>query len=185
MTAHNWEKEGAAMRSFISNFLFLIAAPLFFVGAASADDIIVPESWAGVWETTATEKDCQTLEIISVTTTLDTLCAGDIINPEDPEGTFLCSGTMTDGAIHLECSSTVEILPDCSLTISFVSDGTRNGDNSTGVSINTFTYTGAGCFFEDTCTRLESTSVRTADDPGCGLAPVAAATWGSFKSVYR
>ncbi len=167
------------MRSFLSLFLLLIA------GAANAEDIIVPESWAGIWETTTTEMDCQTLEVINVTTTRDTLCAGDIMNPDDPDGIFTCSGTITEGTIHMECSSTVEVLPDCSLTISFVSDGTRTGGTSTGVSINSFTYTGAGCFFEDTCTRLESVSVRIGDDPGCGTSPVALASWGSLKSVYR
>ena len=167
------------MRSFLSLFILLIA------GAANAEDIIVPESWAGIWETTTTEMDCQTLDVVNVTTTRDTLCAGDIMNPDDPDGVFTCTGTITDATIHIECSSTVEALPDCSLTISLVSDGTRTGDTSTGVSINSFTYTGAGCFFEDTCTRLESTSVRLGDDPGCEPSPVDSARWGSLKSVYR
>lgn len=77
------------------------------------------------------------------------------------------------------------VLPDCSFTMSFVSDGTRTGDTSTGVSINTLTYTGSGCFFEDTCTRLETSSVRTSDNPDCEATPVASASWGAIKSVYR
>ena len=173
------------MRSIIKFFLSLTAALFLIVGAAGAEDIIVPVSWEGVWEVTTTEMDCQTLEVINVSTTLDTLCAGEILNPENPDGLFICSGTVTDVALHLECSSTLDVLPDCSLTVSFVSDGTRNGDTTSGVSINTFTYTGAGCFFADTCTRLETTSVRTGDDPGCGASPVVSASWGSFKSVYR
>ena len=172
------------MKSFLTYSLIIIAAPLMFVGAAGAQEIIAPESWAGIWETTTIERDCETLAIISETTSTDTICAGDIMNPEDPEGIFTCEGTITDGAVHMECSGTVEILPGCSLTISFVSDGTRDGDTSSGVTINTFTYVGAACFFEDTCSRNESTSVRTGDDPGC-TTPVAEATWGNLKSVYR
>ncbi len=170
------------MKSFI---LFLIVTSLLTAGAATAEDIIVPESWAGIWETTTTEMDCQTLDVISVTTTLDTLCAGDIFNPEDPEFGFVCSGSVTDVAIHLECSATVDILPDCSLSLSFVSDGTRSGETSSGVSVNAFTYTGTGCFFEDTCVRGETTSVRTGDDPDCGPTPVSETGWGSLKSIYR
>jgi len=176
------------MRTFLSCASSLIAAMLVIVGTASAEDIIVPESWAGVWETTSTERDCETLEIINVTTTLDTLCAGDIMNPQDPDGEmpdFDCNGTVTDGAVHMECSVTVEIMPGCTLTISFVSDGTMDGDTSSGVSINTFTYTGAACFFPDTCTRFETTSVRTGDDPGCGLTPVDSPSWGTLKSSFR
>jgi hypothetical protein len=170
------------MKSFI---LFLIVTSLLTAGAATAEDIIVPESWAGIWETTTTEINCQTLDVGSVTTTMDTLCAGDILNPEDPEFGLDCSGSVTDVALHLECSATVDILPDCSLSISFVSDGTRSGETSSGVSVNTFTYTGTGCFFEDTCARRESTSVRTGDDPDCGVTPVTETRWGSLKSIYR
>ena len=176
------------MRSFLLHLIFLTAAPFLIVATAGAEDIIIPVSWEGVWETTTTEMNCQTLEVLSVTTTLDTLCAGDVMNPEDPDGgfpSFACSGTITDDTVHMECSGTMEVLPGCSLTLSFISDGTRNGDASTGVSINTFAYVGAGCFFEDTCTRFESTSVRTDDDPGCDATPVASASWGSLKSVYR
>ena len=169
---------------FFTYALLLIAAPLLIVGAAGAQEIIAPESWAGIWETTTIERDCQTLAIISETTSTDTICAGDIMNPEDPDEIFTCDGSVTDGAVHMECSGTVEIMPGCSLTISFVSDGTRDGDTSSGVTINTFTYVGAACFFEDTCSRNESTSVRTGEDPGC-TTPVAGATWGSLKSVYR
>ncbi len=172
------------MKLFLTYALLLIAAPLVIVGAAGAQEIIAPEGWAGIWETTTIERDCTTLEIISETTSTDTICAGDIMNPEDPDGIITCDGSATDGTVHIECSGTVEILPGCSLTISFVSDGTRNGDTSSGVTINTFTYTGSACFFEDTCSRRESTAVRIGEDPGC-TTPVAAATWGSMKSIYR
>ena len=172
------------MKLFLTYALLLIAAPLVIVGTAGAQEIIAPESWAGIWETTTIERDCTTLEIISETTVTDTICAGDIMNPEDPDGVFTCDGSVTDATVHIECSGTVEILPGCSLTISFVSDGTINGDTSSGVTINTFTYTGAACFFEDTCSRRESTAVRTGEDPGC-TTPVAAATWGGLKSRYR
>ena len=177
------------MRSILVHLFLLTAAPLLIVASAGAEDIIVPASWEGVWETTTTEMNCQTLEVLSVETTLDTLCAGEVMNPEDPDGgfpSFACTGTVTDDSIYMECSGTMEVLPDCSFTISFISDGTRTGDTSTGVSINTFTYTGAGClFFEDTCTRLESSSVRIGDDPGCVATPVASVRWGGLKSFYR
>lgn len=176
------------MRSFLMHLIILAAVPFLVVATAGAEDIIVPESWEGVWETTTTEMNCQTLEVISVTTTLDTLCGGDVMNPEDPDGSFPsfeCTGTVTDDTVQMECSGTMEVFPGCSLTLSFNSDGTRTGDTSTGVSINTFTYTGAGCFFEDTCTRLETTSVRTGDNPDCEATPVVTASWGAIKSIYR
>lgn len=177
-------KEASDMKLFLTYAFTLIAAPLLIAGAASADDIIVPESWAGIWETTTIEIDCETLEAQPATVSLDTLCAGDIMNPEDPDGIFSCIGSITDETVHLECSGTVEIMPGCSLTISFESDGTRNGDNGSGVTISRFTYTGAACFFEDTCTRNETTSIRVGYDPSC-VTPVASETWGSLKSVYR
>jgi hypothetical protein len=176
------------MKTLITCTIFLIAAQCLGTGTASADDIIVPESWAGIWETTTTEMDCETFEVISVSTTLDTLCAGDILNPENPDPDapeLVCTGTVTDDTIHFECSFTMEILPGCSVTFSFVSDGTRNGDTSSGVTIQTTTYTGAGCFFPDTCTRNESTSVRIGVDPGCEQTPVDSHTWGTLKSSYR
>jgi len=178
-------KEAATMKSLLTCSILSITILFLTAGAAGAEEIIVPESWAGVWETTTIEKDCQTLEIVNETTSRDTLCAGDVMNPEDPDGLFICSGSISDGALHMECSVTTEVFPGCSLSISLVSDATRTGDTSTGVSINSFTYTGVECFFEDTCTRLESTSVRTGEDPGCGTSPIAAASWGSLKSVYR
>lgn len=178
-------KEAATMKSFLRCSILSIATLLLIAGTAGAEEITVPESWAGIWETTTVEKDCQTLEIINETTTRDTLCTGDILNPEDPDGLLICSGSISEGALHLECSATLEVLPGCSLTISFVSDATRNGDNSSGVTVNQFTYTGSGCFFEDTCTRQESTSVRVGEDPGCGTSPVDSASWGSLKSIYR
>jgi len=175
------------MKMFLTYTFLLIAAPLLIAGAASAQEIIAPESWAGIWETTTIERDCDTLEIIGdATTSTDTICAGDIMNPEDPEEIITCEGTINDETVHMECSGTVEILPGCSLTISFVSDGTRNGDTSSGVTISRFTYVGAACIpgIEDTCSRNESTSVRIGDDSSC-VTPVASATWGSLKSVYR
>ncbi len=172
------------MRSF-SRYAFSLIAPLLLMaGTAGAEDIIVPESWAGIWETTTIEIDCETLVAQPAAVSLDTICAGDIMNPEDPEGIFICSGTITDETVHMECSGTVEVMPGCSLTISFESDGTRNGNSGNGVTINRSTYTGAACFFEDTCTRNETTSVRIDDDSSCAT-PVAAASWGSLKSVYR
>ena len=176
------------MRSFLLHIFFLTSAPFLILASANAEDIIVPVSWEGVWETTTTEMNCQTLEVLSVTTTLDTLCAGDVLNPADPDGefpSFECTGTVTDDTINMECSGSMEVLPDCTFTISFISEGSITGDTSTGVSVNRFTYTGAGCFFEDMCTRLETTSVRTGAASGCGTTPVTSASWGGLKSVYR
>lgn len=178
------QKEVSAMKTLLTFTFLLIAAPLLIVGAASADDIIVPENWAGIWETTSIEIDCETLVAKPATVSLDTLCAGDIMNPEDPDGIFNCTGSITGDTVHMECSGTVEVMPGCSLTISFESDGTMNGETNSGVTINRFTYVGAACFFEDTCTRTESTSIRVGFDTSC-VTPVSSETWGSLKSVYR
>jgi len=175
------------MKTFLTCTCSLTVALCLVAGVAGADTIVVPESWAGIWETTTTEMDCETREVKGVTTTTDTLCAGDILNPEDPDGEFpdlVCEGTANDTTFHLDCSGSMEIFPGCNFTLSFVSDGTRNGDNSIGVNIMTTTFD-AACGFPGDCVRRESVAVRTSADSDCGLAPVDASSWGTLKSNYR
>jgi len=170
------------MKPFI---LLLIVASLLTAGASSAQDIVILESWAGIWETTTTEINCLTQAVVSVTTALDTLCAGNTWLADDPENIFVCNGSSTDLAVHLDCSATLDLGPECSLSMSFVSDATRDGEVATGVSVISFTYTGTGCFLPNTCVSQETSSVRTGDDPGCVATPVSEMRWGSLKSIYR
>ena len=175
------------MRTLFMFALALITAQCLIAGAASADSIVVPESWAGVWETTTTERDCETLEILSVTTSVDTLCAGDTFDFEDPDGGFpdlVCDGTITDTTLHMECSGSMEVFPGCTVTFNFVSDATRNGETTEGVTVITTTFDGS-CFSDDLCFRNESTSVRLGEDPDCGPTPVDSQSWGTLKSTYR
>lgn len=175
------------MKNLLIYTSLLLAGQLILTGPAIAQEITIPEAWAGVWENTTTEMDCETMEIVSVTTSIDTFCAGDILNPDDPDGGLLefdCEGSADDTTYHLECTGTGEIFPGCSVTFSYVTDGTRSGNTSEGVSVQTTTYEGT-CFVEDTCTRYETTSVRLEEDPDCELTPVLSASWGSLKSNYR
>ena len=175
------------MKNLLIYTFLLLAGQLILTGPAIAQEITIPEAWAGVWENTVTEMDCETMEIVSVTTSIDTFCAGEAFNLEDPDGglpDFECEGSANDSSYHLECSGTMEVFPGCSITVSFVSDATFNGNTSQGVSINTISYEG-DCFLEDTCVRYETSSVRLEEDPDCELTPVLSASWGSLKSIYR
>ena len=175
------------MRTFLSFAFLLTATAALMAGTAMAQDITIPESWAGVWETTTTEMDCVTMEVISVSTSLDTFCTGTSFIPEDPNGEFpelVCEGMADDTTIHVDCSGTLELTPDCTFTLGFLTDATRSGDTSQGVTINAMTFTGT-CFVPDSCTRREYTAVRLSDDPGCDQTPVFQASWGSIKSIYR
>ncbi len=146
-----------------------------------AVDIVVPQAWQGVWQTTRRTVDCATLAVLATQTYADTICAGEVyeVTPDTP-----CTGTITDDALNITCTFSEEVFPDCMVTYTQTFTGSRSGDTYTGTNVTIWDYS-AGCPLADSCQRYEWEAVRLAEDPGCRPTPVGQASWSAVKQAYR
>lgn len=156
-----------------------------WIAPAEADPIPYPDAFIGIWENTSVTRDCVTQVILAQSTEQDTICAGDTFDP-DIEGQFpiTCTGTITETTVDIHCTGTFEVTPECTATIQFDTDGTRNGDTWTSTTTVEITY--VGCPIPGSCTTTQSTGTRVDPDPAaCPPAPVASSTWGKIKQRYE
>lgn len=144
-----------------------------------------PASWAGIWEFTTDEEECNSGPFIGTFVDTDTICAGEGFGVE--EGVPMqCTGTIDDTTIDVSCSGSLEIFTDCTMTISFAIQGTRTGDSIQGTEQFSITYTGSACgILEDECTDSTISGVRLGPEPPECSTPTIPTTWGAIKAIYR
>jgi hypothetical protein len=98
-----------------------------------------------------------------------------------------CSGTATADEVHVACSGSGEIFPDCQATITFEIDGSRVEDAFvvTLVMNNVTQGTGLGCG-SAFCQESRTAGVRVAPEPAdyCATQNLTT-TWGRVKVLYR
>jgi len=146
----------------------------------------IPTAWAGIWEFTTDDEVCGGAFIETYVDT-STICPGEEFGVNEDGFDLNCSGTITDTVIDVTCSASLDILTDCTMTITLVTQGTRTGDTFQGTERTSFTYTGTACGpFTDECTDGTVSGVRLNPDPGaCGSTPALPTTWGAIKAIYR
>ena len=190
------------MNRFATRLISTLAVLLLFGGTAAAGEaprlrlsdamnaldieFQVPAAWAGVWEVTDVERDCETLELVETTTGNDTLCAGDLIDLTD-DGTFEidCNGTVTDTHVDIECTGSSEEA-GCTGTFSLDLEADRDGETFSGTSITSLEFTGEGCgpFVFGFCQRIETTATRIGPQPAECAVPVETVSWSTLKARY-
>jgi hypothetical protein len=149
----------------------------------------IPAQWAGIWDTVDSVYNC-TGGLQSTSSSTDTLCTGQVIEPEpDPSFEYDCTGTTTPTTVNMTCTGRSEVFQDCFADYVVTIVGTRTNDSYFMVAtINTtFSGTGEGCdFLPDQCLQINSHGTRTAPEPTeyCAT-PVEETTWGQVKSLYR
>lgn len=171
-----------------SKHALLIALAVLGLGIqpAGADPIPYPDEFIGIWETTTVVRDCETQIILFQSTENDTICAGDLFDPEFGETPLTCTGTITPTAIDLHCVGSFEVEPGCTANVDFTMTGTLSGDTWTTTTRIESTYVGEACPIPSSCMSITSTATRISPDPGdCPPAPVEPATWGQLKHRYE
>jgi hypothetical protein len=152
------------------------------------DEFPVPAAWSGIWTENIVEFDCDTEEQVDAYSFTDTLCTGDpaFVSDGSVPG-LVCTGTVSDTQINMECSWSSEVFEGCTATFAVTMVGTRTGDSYQATSTLNISYVGGGpCeFLTGSCTREESTGTRIAPQPPTCITPVEDATWGGIKALYR
>jgi hypothetical protein len=149
-----------------------------------AGGISVPPEWAGIWNTEDTTFVCNTLTVTDISSSIDTLCAGQAFDP-DPSTNWDCTGTVTSTTGDVTCTGSFSF---SGCTINFVSHFvvTRNGDTARVIETFTTTYTPPLCAFQpDSCEETHSVYTRTGPPPPTCSTPTQRSTWGQVKVLYR
>lgn len=143
-------------------------------------------AWAGVWDLTITQKDCDTGDTLQIVAEQDTICTGNTINTDPGSFSITCDGTSDDTNFNVTCTGSSEVITDCIATFTYTVDGTRSGDNMSATSRITIVYSGTACSgIADFCQDSVISGTRTGPEPpDCGLTPVLPATWGRLKARY-
>ncbi|MFO7653941.1 MAG: hypothetical protein R6X25_08985 [Candidatus Krumholzibacteriia bacterium] len=153
------------------------------------DDIVVPPEWAGIFDVDLALYDCATDILLFAASQQDTICTGDSATDpgDDTELTFTCSGGFDGNTFSAVCDGSAEIEPGCTQTLVATYTGSLSGDTVTVVAVADITYSGATCVdVEDSCIRIETTSVRVGPEPpSCGQTPAESGTWSAVKDIYR
>lgn len=150
-----------------------------------------PPEWDGVWEVADSIYTCLGVLTGTSPATKDTLCTGQSTYDPPPgmQVTFSCDGTATATEFHVTCSGSVEVVPDCQMTIDIRIDGTRTADTYFSVAtVNTsYSGTGLGCdLIPSTCSQINSHGTRTGPAPVDYCAtPARPSSWGEIKAHYR
>ena len=148
----------------------------------------VPTEWDGVWTGTDSTYDCLNgLVLKEVSTSADTICGGSAFTQGSTE--FQCNGTADATSIHVICTWSFEVFPDCTALVEIHFDATRNANTIVAVvtSTTTTTGTGEGCdLYPPNCTRIVTRGTRTGAAPTeyC-LTATKRTTWGKLKILYR
>ncbi len=166
-----------------SVLLILFAVTTLGIAPAQADPIPYPDEWIGVWEITSIARDCDTQAILFQNTVLDTICAGEIYEP-DPEDPLTCSGTITQNTVSIQCEGSYEEEPGCTANVQLTIDGTRNGNAWSSTTRIETTFVGSTCPISEFCIVTTQNAARIDLDPDCPAAPVEPITWGSLKHMY-
>ena len=151
--------------------------------------ITVPPEWDGIWTTADSTYDC-TAGFTEYSTGKDTICGGRAYSQAPPGPvTFTCNGTSDATSIHVTCSGSSEIFPDCQATYVIQTDVTRTGETYRSVTTIDVTYsgTGEGCsLLPSSCTRDVTYGTRTGPAPlDFCLTSVKRSSWGQLKILYR
>jgi hypothetical protein len=151
--------------------------------------IVIPAEWSGIWSSIDSTYDCEGV-LQGVGASLDTLCAGTELTFDEAEGFALdCTGSADANGVDMTCTYSEEIVTDCTLTVTFILEGTRTGDSYVVTNTVSFDYAGTAIecgFIPDSCTRTVLRATRIAPEPAAYCAtPVEASTWGRVKSQYR
>ncbi len=140
-----------------------------------------PPEWTGIWESADTLYDCEGNLIFGLAASMDTVCAGDPIEPPDETVQFDCTGDTTPPDIDVTCTGT-DIDGNCTTNFTFRIEETLVGNVRTYVyTINT--SSSAGCTKPgDFCFVLRGTKTRISSN--CTTA-TDKASWGQVKTRYR
>lgn len=157
---------------------------------AAGLEITVPPEWDGIWSYTDSTYTCAG-QLQGVSTGLDTLCAGQVLDTESEGGpeNLDCTGSATATTLEYTCTGSEEIFEDCTATFTVTADGTRTGDSYVSEVIVDITYagTGFGCdLVPGTCLRTVTHATRLGPaPPSYCVTPTEKSTFGRVKVMYR
>jgi hypothetical protein len=150
----------------------------------------IPPEWAGVWAVEDSTYNCLGA-LTGTSSTEDTVCVGQGAY-EPPPGTpvtFTCDGTATATEVHMICTGSAEIMPDCQMNMEIRIDAILTSDAYFSVTTITTSYAGTatGCdLIPGNCTQINSHGTRTGPAPTDYCAtPVQPSSWGAIKAHYR
>ena len=161
-----------------------VPGPLSFLD----EHLVVPQEWAGIWQSNFTVYDCDSGFELFSDAQLDTLCTGTpFIGDEGDDIEFICSGTVDATSADIQCTGSTVVGPDCTAEVVWTMVGTRDGNSMTSTTTFTMTQEGSGCEGPAVfCIRTEMSGERIGSEPEeCGFAPVDATDWSTIKGLYR
>lgn len=160
--------------------LFFVLGAIFSA-EATAQDASFPASWAGDWMFTYTQKDCNTGQVLGVTSVGKTINDGDLVKNFDADLLALSSltATITDSEMTAG-GSDVTVVGSCTYTDIVALSLTRTGNYINGTKGITqradgVCTGGAGVI---QCDLWEITAVRA-------VSPANPSTWGAIKALYE
>ena len=157
--------------------------------AGGGGSIVIPVEWGGIWAVEDSSYDCNGL-FDTVEAGSDTLCPGaSVMDSGESPIQMNCTGSADATTVNVTCSGSMEIMPDCQMTITTTLHGTRTGETYFVVSTQEITYSGTApeCgLVQGSCTQTNSHGTRTEPTPTqyCQT-PAIPTTWGKLKVRYR
>ena len=149
-----------------------------------------PPEWDGVWDVVDSTYDCLGV-LTGKSSSTDTLCAGQSTY-DPPAGTpvtFSCDGTATATEVHIVCTGSAQIIPDCQLTFVIHVDAYLTAETYFSVTNLNASYSGTaeGCdLLPGICQQINSHGERTGPAPVDYCAtPARPSSWGEIKAHYR
>jgi hypothetical protein len=156
-----------------------------------SSSVPVPPEWSGIWDVTDSTYDCSGV-LTGTSSDPETLCTGQSVQPPSTGSpvTIDCTGTATATELHMVCTGSAAIMPDCQLDLVMHIDIVRTADTYFSILTMTTSYSGTaeGCdLLPGNCMQINSHGIRTGAAPAdfCAGVPTRPASWGQVKAHYR
>lgn len=156
--------------------MVFVLCGILVVAAPASGQIVFTEAWAGTWNLTYDEKDCDSgLGDVTLQRSV-TIEANDPPSALDPDlsGASL-SGSITDTKCSVTSSSNF-IDPPCTIVTVVEMNLIRTQDSVQGQKVVKVTAT--NCSQSSSCTRYDITGNRSG-------APVETRSWSALKALYH
>ncbi len=175
------------MHTLTSKLMATVFGLLVISATPALADVPIPDEWLGIWELEVNAYDCVTNQLIFSSTSLDTVCPGEVfVDPDPSEFTLECTGSADSDSYTLHCEGSQEVSPGCTVNFSYDANGTLDGNTQNSTSTTNISYTGDCPMIPDFCQRVEITGKRIAGTPNsCEGTPVESRLWSTVKSLYR
>jgi hypothetical protein len=145
--------------------------------------LFAPESWAGVWDITFIERECDSDILVDSFPTLETICTGESLVEfllGDAEGELDCTGSWTDSSLEATCSGSSTVL-GCITTVAARFDASLRADSTFAGLVRLDVRFDCEDEIPDDCLDVELDAVLRAAEPDSCPQPAT----GALKALTR